>query len=166
MSLSGDNTPSQLTSSEASRLSNASLPASESTLRMSLASESSLYVEDQAGGQRRKPPILVSAGERRVSRRRRGRRITWNLTPDFEPTATECSRRRRSFPAIACLAVAVAACTCLLVLGSFSLLDTYRYLVTTLDSGTSEHKTSSDFKCDSTRHQIRLDSQPQGPPSS
>ncbi|KAH8023565.1 hypothetical protein HPB51_014814 [Rhipicephalus microplus] len=138
MSLSGDNMSSQLSSSEASRLSNSSLPTSESALR-SRASEASLFVKE--GGQRRKPPILVAAGERRPSRTRQGRRITWDLTPDFEPTATESGRRRRrSFPAIACIAVSVAVSTSLLVLGSFSLLDTYRHLPTTADSKTSEHK--------------------------
>ncbi|KAL1419774.1 hypothetical protein MTO96_004688 [Rhipicephalus appendiculatus] len=109
---------------------------SESALR-SLASEASLFVKES--DQRRKPPILVAAGERRASRR--GRRITWNLTPDFEPATTESDRRcRQAFPAVACVAVFVAVSTCLLLLGSFSLLDTYRYHLTPADSRTSEHK--------------------------
>ncbi|KAL3202281.1 hypothetical protein MRX96_042576 [Rhipicephalus microplus] len=92
-----------------------------------------------ANGENR--PFWWLLGERRPSRTRQGRRITWDLTPDFEPTATESGRRRhRSFPAIACIAVSVAVSTCLLVLGSFFLLDTYRHLPTTAYSRTSEHK--------------------------
>ncbi|KAH6937187.1 hypothetical protein HPB50_025833 [Hyalomma asiaticum] len=151
MSLSGENTSSQVDSSEASRqeTSGGSPPASESGLG-SLASEVSLFVPDPPPGQRKRPPILVArTGGERKSNRRQGRRITWNLTPDFEPTATESLGHRRSFPAIACLAVSVAISTCLLVLGSFSLLDTYRYLLTTVDTRTPEYKViarSVDFR--------------------